>query len=166
MKLVLTVASFFLLSYGFSQSEYDSIIFKSIIGEFKPINIDIIKGNEKIASIETQGGILKFKSSETAYYTLHMERHDSLKGIDSILVRRGQQLVVNLTIRGPCLYDHPSDYIPVCPKNHRNRIVPITYGLIFYTEKSKSKKGKFYSGGCIVTDCDPQFFCKKHKISF
>lgn len=147
MKLVLTVASFFLLSYGFSQSEYDSIIFKSIIGEFKPINIE-------------------FKSSETAYYTLHMERHDSLKGIDSILVRRGQQLVVNLTIRGPCLYDHPSDYIPVCPKNHRNRIVPITYGLIFYTEKSKSKKGKFYSGGCIVTDCDPQFFCKKHKISF
>jgi hypothetical protein len=167
LKITLTVASFFLMSYGFSQNEYDSIVIKNIVGEFKPINIELINNKKQLASIETQEGRLKYRSSETAYYTLKLSGRDSYsKIIDSIMVKAGQLLVINLTIEGPCLYNHPSDYIPVCPKNHKNKIIPIAYGLIVYTKKSKHNKGRFYSGGCITTGCDPQFYCKKHKIEF
>jgi hypothetical protein len=167
LKMTFTVASFFLLSYCFSQNEYDSIVIKNIVGEFKPINIELINNNKQIASIETQEGRIKYRSSETAYYTLKLSGRDSyLKIIDSILVKAGQLLVINLTIQGPCLYDRASDYIPVCPKKHKNNIIPIAYGLIGYTKKSKPNKRRFYSGGCITTGCDPQFYCKKHKIEF
>lgn len=89
--------------------------------------------------------------------------------IDSIFVKEGQQLVLSFHIDGPCLYDHPVGYVPVCPQKHRDNIVPILYGLIV-TKVEKFKKDKddleVRYGGCVVTGCDPQFYCKQHDIEF
>lgn len=88
---------------------------------------------------------------------------------DGFIVKEGQSLVLSLNVDGPCLYEHPAGYIPTCPQNHRDSIIPIIYGLIAFRKESfvKDKKDmKVKYAGCVVTDCDPQFYCKEHDIEF
>ena len=88
---------------------------------------------------------------------------------DGIVIQKGQDLVLIFTFNGPCLYDHPADYIPICPKNHTDNIIPIVYGLVVTTGDKliKNKKDmKVKYAGCVTTDCDPQFYCKEHDIKF
>jgi len=30
----------------------------------------------------------------------------------------------------------------------------------------RAKKGKIWLGGCVITECDPKWYCKIHKIEF
>ena len=53
-----------------------------------------------------------------------------------------------------------------CPYGHKNNIVPIIYGLPTENTLKRANKGKCELGGCLVTDCDPKWYCKEHKISF
>lgn len=54
----------------------------------------------------------------------------------------------------------------ICPFWHRDNIVPITYGLPTKRTMRRAEEGKCYLGGCIITECDPCWYCKIHKISF
>ena len=52
----------------------------------------------------------------------------------------------------------------ICPKcNHSKNVVPVIYGLVLL---KKSEAQKFKLGGCVSSDCDPNWFCKKHKLDF
>ena len=88
---------------------------------------------------------------------------------DSIVVGQGQNLVLSFTFNGPCLFDHPTDYIPICPKKHTDSIISIVYGLVMtrgdtFIKNKKDMKVKY--AGCVTTGCDPKFYCKKHDIEF
>ncbi|MBK7559408.1 MAG: hypothetical protein IPI54_14640 [Chitinophagaceae bacterium] len=70
---------------------------------------------------------------------------------------------MNFIKTGPCLYDHPVGYIPTCPKNHTDNIIPIVYGLVatkieWGTKNKKDEKVRY--AGCMVTDCDPNFIAR------
>lgn len=55
----------------------------------------------------------------------------------------------------------------ICPVgNHSNRIVPVTYGLPGDKLRRKAEKGKVKLGGCLISGCDPQWYCKKHNRMF
>lgn len=54
----------------------------------------------------------------------------------------------------------------VCPMGHKDDVVKIVYGLPSMKTLKKAEKGEIELGGCIVTDCDPIWYCKKHKIRF
>ena len=88
---------------------------------------------------------------------------------ENIVVKEGQNLVLRFTFDGPCLYDHPADYIPTCPKYHTDKIIPIRYGLVAtrvdkFIKDKKEMKVKY--AGCVTTGCDPHFYCKEHDIEF
>ena len=55
---------------------------------------------------------------------------------------------------------------PICKKE--DKVIPIVYGLIAeVTRKGESgNKNEYKSGGCIITECDPNWFCKRDKIEF
>ena len=53
-----------------------------------------------------------------------------------------------------------------CPFGHTNEIIPIVYGLPSEKGIKKTEKGKIELGGCTVTECDPKWYCKIHKIKF
>lgn len=56
---------------------------------------------------------------------------------------------------------------PVCQK--QNKVIPIHYGMFIGTgnRSSMKKAGKtFKVGGCKVTGCDPNWYCKRDKKSF
>ncbi len=65
----------------------------------------------------------------------------------------------------------------VCPKcNKHDQTVPIIYGLktivVYttdqppYTTYDGYGKKEIYDGGCVTSDIDPKFFCKRDKIKF
>jgi len=86
--------------------------------------------------------------------------------IDSIYVG-AEKLEVEIKMSGRCLYDYPVDYTPICPKQHKDNIIPIEYGLIVRAKKQGTEEApKFHSGGCVISGCDPGYFCTIHKLEF
>jgi hypothetical protein len=63
----------------------------------------------------------------------------------------------------PCPYaqqGHP----PACIGGHRDGIIPIVYGLSSSLELvKKAKRGEIWRAGCLVTDCDPHYYCTLHR---
>ncbi|NOQ74074.1 MAG: hypothetical protein GQ574_18855 [Crocinitomix sp.] len=53
---------------------------------------------------------------------------------------------------------------PICPKNHKDSIVPIVYGYPSEELFAKSDSGLVVLGGCELGE--ENYFCKIHKISF
>jgi hypothetical protein len=90
---------------------------------------------------------------------------------DSINISAGQDLILNLTYDS-CLYDYPVGYVPECPKSHKNKIVPIIYGLVATLIPKNGNKipiksePTYYSGGCVISECDPKYYCTIHQIKF
>lgn len=54
----------------------------------------------------------------------------------------------------------------VCPKGHDDKLIPIVYGLPGKKLLKKAEKGKVKLGGCVVSDCNPKWFCKTHDLEF
>jgi hypothetical protein len=54
----------------------------------------------------------------------------------------------------------------VCPYGDKNNIIPVVYGMPDKKLVRGANKGKVVIGGDIVTDCDPHWYCKTHKIKF
>lgn len=61
----------------------------------------------------------------------------------------------------PCV---PS--IKKCPENHTDNIIPIVYGLPNKKMIRKAERKKIFLGGCLITGCDPEWYCPKHKLTF
>ena len=52
---------------------------------------------------------------------------------------------------------------PKCIGGHTDNIIPIVYGLPAKKTIEKAKKGLVHLAGCIVSDCDPHYYCTIHK---
>ena len=54
-----------------------------------------------------------------------------------------------------------------CPYGHKDNLIPIVYGLPRSTKLiKKAEKGKIKLGGCVISNCDPKWFCKIHNLEF
>ncbi len=82
-------------------------------------------------------------------------------------------IIAELPYSLTCKYDKSIDnkMCPVCKKD--DMVLPVAYGLIpegrftNENEKDEEKKTKNYiSGGCVVTNCDPNWYCKRDDLKF
>ncbi|MBK7131083.1 MAG: hypothetical protein IPM74_11270 [Crocinitomicaceae bacterium] len=55
---------------------------------------------------------------------------------------------------------------PTCPHQHQDSIIPIVYGYPSEELFNQSDSGLVMLGGCMISDCDPYWYCKKHNLSF
>jgi hypothetical protein len=73
--------------------------------------------------------------------------------------------LVEIVFPAPCKYDSSfvSKRCPKCKKD--NMVIPILYG---YVRKSSYKDNlkKYKIGGCIVSDCQPRYYCKRDDLDF
>ena len=81
------------------------------------------------------------------------------------------RLMSNVNILGDTtidiIYPPPCNFIkrgqqPICVGGHTDFIIPIVYGLPAKKTMDKAKKGLIHLGGCVVSDCDPSFYCTIH----
>ena len=83
--------------------------------------------------------------------------------LTSIIVTK-DTLQLNINYPPHCEYDKKNNICPQCKKN--DKVIPIIYGLPSKGLMKKSKKGKVKLGGCMVTYCYPNWYCKRNKKSF
>jgi hypothetical protein len=171
MKSLITITSllFTILCVGQRPQKNEAIYDLTIA--FRPATIQLMTDTNSFPSSNINNiGKITYRDIKTGHYKILISGQGQTPVIrDSIIVKKGQQLVLNININGPCLFDHPKNYIPTCPKNHRDSIIPIHYGLITrrgneFIKDKKAEKVKY--GGCLITECDPQFYCKQHEIEF
>lgn len=77
----------------------------------------------------------------------------------SIVANEVKELEIDFP--GPCI-----ESVKKCPKGHTDNLIPIAYGLPGTKLMKEAEEGKVKLGGCIITHCDPKWYCKKHKIEF
>jgi len=84
----------------------------------------------------------------------------------NIIVRENQTTNVSISFPGPCPYVYAKGFTPKCPYGHLDRVIPIVYGMPSPQMMDRADKGHIASGGCIISDCDPKYYCKIHEIEF
>jgi hypothetical protein len=85
-----------------------------------------------------------------------------------VSVSANQTTNIYLKLPKPCRYDK-SEHNKTCPKcNKKDQVVPIVYGELVFTDTTGTNDWfeKNYSGGCMVTECDPNWYCKRDKTKF
>ncbi len=91
--------------------------------------------------------------------------------VNNIIV--GNDTRINLEINYPpgCEFNNSRENktCPVCGKS--DETIPIYYGLLINRIKGKKKNEKkagvdYYVGGCVISGCDPHWYCKRDKRKF
>jgi len=83
--------------------------------------------------------------------------------LDSLTISNSTILTLNLNYPPPCDKRLAKNEKPKCIGGHADNIIPISYGLPNKRTLRKAQKGKVFIAGCILSGCDPQFYCKLHK---
>lgn len=129
------------------------------------ITIMLMQGEKELGgTISDEQGKFEFKDVSEGNYELNFS-----------FIGYPQHLITNVDIKSdstiilkvayPCPQGN-SKSEKICPYGHKNDIVPILFGLPSLRMMRKEKRGKVYLGGCIVTECDPSWYCKIHKLEF
>ncbi len=153
------------LIYG-QLAELDGIIINGI-DKTKSIGVVIrlVQGS-KIVSEAVSDDVGKFKITnlEPGVYDLKLSYIGYNDHTAVGIVLEPNELLERI-IYYPCPIGK-SESDKVCPYGHRSNIIPIKYGLPSLRMMRRAERGRIYLGGCIITECDPKWYCKKHKISF
>lgn len=100
-------------------------------------------------------------------------RDTTLQGIQ---VEPGVTTFIKIVLPRYCVYDSraESGLCPVCSK--KDAVIPIQYGLLIGDETHGLKmdgkqryaldQGKWYVGGCVISDCDPNWYCRTDSLKF
>jgi hypothetical protein len=172
MKTQLTIIFAILTVLCFGQNQQTNNAYYVLTIPYRPAVIQILSDSGTLRPEINRGNVqqVTYLGIAPGQYRIQISGQGQSTIVrDSIIVKKGQNLVLNFTFNGPCLYDHTVGYIPTCPKNHTDGIIPIVYGLIAtkgdtFIKDEKEMKVKY--AGCVTTDCDPRFYCKEHEIEF
>ena len=82
------------------------------------------------------------------------------KLIPKVLVASGMKSL-EIVYPDPCITAEK-----VCPYGHKNNIIPIVYGMPGEETIKKAQNGLVHLAGCVVSDCEPLWYCNTHEISF
>ena len=154
---------------GFSQNGMiKGIVRHGISSEYSPfINIDLIRISDEKTILRTNSdtvGKFEFQSIPQGDYDLNFYflGYHPYK-LEHVTVLKDS--TIYLFINFPCPNGKKSAK-KKCPFGHRDNIIPILYGFPSEKGLKKAERGKIEFGGCIVTDCDPKWYCKTHKIRY
>lgn len=63
----------------------------------------------------------------------------------------------------PCPYYYPATSRPACVGGHTDRLLPILYGRPTPQTQRRARQGQVVLRGCLVSGCDPRYYCPVHK---
>ena len=165
MKPLLLALSVFISVSSFSQNGglKGHVINRTDKGGFAGLQLSILKGDSVIkGTITDQNGDYQITQIEQGKYNLKLQFLGfKERVIRNIEIQKDETLELNLIHPDSC-----SQPRKICPKGHLNDLIPIVYGLPGKKMMKQSVKGKIKLGGCIITDCDPKWYCRIHSVEF
>ncbi len=119
----------------------------------------------RIGTISDVNGYFSIDSLEAGSYDLVIQ-HIGLGQdmIRSIAVSDNSKTTVTLRLPPGDCSESKSKNCPI--DGSAVEVIPIVYGLPSAKTMRKAEKGKVWLGGCIVTGCDPQWYCQRHKHEY
>jgi hypothetical protein len=128
-----------------------------------------LKQNDSTIKETATTANFKFENLPTGIYSLSIHQtgqRDLI--IDSLRILKDTTINLNLGYPPPCKFIYLTYLKNEKPKciigGHTDNIIPIVYGLPTQKTMKKAKKGLVHLGGCIISDCDPHYYCTIHKI--
>jgi hypothetical protein len=130
---------------------------------FPGLEVTILKGDSLVTgTVTNQNGDFEINQVKSGTYNLKLQFLGFRERIiRDIKIYENRIEVLNLIHPDSCAQSKR-----FCPKGHSNDLIPIVYGLPGKKHMRQSEKGKVRLGGCLVTECDPKWYCKDHKIEF
>ena len=133
---------------------------------FKYLTVLLIKDSSEVkGTIPAKSGEFSIKEVPKGIYSLVMRQigfRDAFT--DNIVVSDGKTTELNLNYPPPCEFVYGKNAEVKCIGGHTDNIIPIVYGLPTKRTMNRAKKGLVRLAGCIVSECDPQYYCKMHKL--
>jgi hypothetical protein len=134
--------------------------------EFYELTVILKHGDSVLTgAVPDQNGNFTLKEIPDGYYKIVIKRmgyRDDTK--DTIKVEKDTTINLTFGYPPPCVFTYVKGHKPSCINGHMDHIIPIKYGLPTTKTMKKAKKGLVHLGGCMITDCDPQYYCTIHKI--
>lgn len=140
-----------------------TIIHRDDNSNFPGIDIRLYQQNEFIAGA-VSGGDGKFQIPDIPIgsYDLHFNFIGHRKKvIRNICVEPDKVLILDIVYPNSCKSSQK-----VCPIMHTNEVIPIKYGASDIKMKKLADDRKIFLGGCVMSDCDPVWYCKIHSVKF
>lgn len=111
-------------------------------------------------------GNFTFRSVPSGKYHLKAQYIGYCDTTTEVAITGNDSINIYLELPPPCKYDKKNKTCPKCHK--RDKAIPIVYGLIVSTKDSKDDGmyETYYPGGCNVTCCDPNWYCKRDKFEY
>ena len=161
------------MSFCQPQQINGKIIFTDTLIYYGPgasaLTIFLNQGNSVIqATIPDSKGQFVFRNINRGLYSLVIKEISRRKDFlaDSSVIVADKTLDLSITYPPPCTFVYIKGQKAACPRDHSDKIIPIVYGLPTNKTMEKAKNGFVRLGGCIVSDCDPRYYCTIHKIEF
>ena len=86
------------------------------------------------------------------------------KEIEKVQIFADSTNHLNVNYPPKCKYNHNNMTCPTC--NKKDEVIPIIYGYPSDRMFRKADKGKIKLGGCVISGCDPKWYCKRDKTEF
>ncbi|RYZ83492.1 MAG: carboxypeptidase regulatory-like domain-containing protein [Proteobacteria bacterium] len=141
------------------RSRFDSFNFKN------PVFVELFRGDTSVFySYQTQDKPYVIPNLEAGRYRLVYNR-TGLRPVTlyDLQVVAGTVLSIHEYYPGPCRFQYVGKRPPECPQGRKDHIIPIVYGFPSEKAMKKAKAGKIRLGSCVVTKCDPKYFCTVHQ---
>lgn len=120
----------------------------------------IDKDDKTYGAVTNIDGYYEIQNLQIGVYTLKITSTGVGEKIIENFTIQSKEQTFDLIYPEPCLKTNK-----LCPKKHKDHIIPIVYGLPSKQMMIKSKKGKIKLGGCNPSFCK-KWYCKIHNISF
>ena len=172
MRYIVTLLTITSIIDSFGQELNGTINFAKDYSGYKMVEIiakSLTRLDEKVYTKSDNSGHFNLKFYNGGHYQLSIKgpfEPDTTFNIDV-----PQHEILGLTISYPpkiCPYEL-TKLTGICPDgSHTDNVVPIIYGLIIPDKELmiKVQKNEVELAGCMVTDCDPNWFCKTHDRRF
>ena len=133
--------------------------------DFTYLEVDLKLGDSIVdQTIPDKTGHFEIANINPGTYDLALKQIGAREvKVDSLKLFTDSNFVINIDYPGACKFLYLKGQKPKCINGHTDHIVPIVYGLPGQKTMEKAKKGLIHLGGCMVSDCDPKFYCTIHK---
>ena len=133
--------------------------------EYQYLKVLLIRDDSTIkATIPDTNGHFVLSNIGEGLYSLVIKQIGYRDDVtDSLMISNATTKELNLIYPRPCKFVYIDGQKPKCFGEHSGNIIPIIYGLPAKKTMKKARKGLVHLGGCMVTDCDPHYYCTIHK---
>lgn len=161
MKTIFTIIAFFTLSFAFSQNgELTGNITEDGQFGFPGLAVELIKDGNSVDKVRTDfDGKYSFKNVPIGIYSIRVSDSGLREETVENVTVEAKVKILNFTYPKLCVSTKK-----ICPKGHRNNIIPIAYGLPSKKMIKKAENKKVKLGGC--TPYCEKWHCIKHNLDF